>query len=155
MVAVVLKEFGELVAERWWVFLGEGRVPGRIFDPDEHAHFVGQFEVALRGNPEAELHQVKALRPDQLELCAPGGLARVGRKQRRRIAPVENAADAERLAIEPEFLAVSFQRPESGDGSDGVAVLAGQRDLNLVETWPRRGPQSGLGHDYTGLESVV
>ena len=120
MIAIVREELGELARRVGPVLLVELRVPGRVLLPDEHAHFVAQIEELARRQPEAELHAVEAHRFRELDVALPAGAIGHRRESRRIEAPIEHAANDERLAVEQQLAALRFDRAEGGASDDAL-----------------------------------
>ena len=109
------------------------RMPRGILHPDEHAQFVGQFEISLRRNPKAEFHHVEAAAAGELEFLPPSRLARVRRGQRRRITPIEHAANLQRPAVEPQLRAEDLDAAKAHARVNPVAALAAHGDLQFIK----------------------
>ena len=133
VIAVVVEELAELASQRLDELPRKRRMPGGILHPDEHAQFVGQFEVSLGRNPEAELHRVEAAAAGELDLLPPNRLARIGRRQRRRVTPIQHAADLQRPAVEPQLRAERLDRAKADAGANAVAMLCRPGQLHLVQ----------------------
>ena len=102
MISVVAEEFIELFFQRWQGLLGPLRVPGRVLDPDQDAHFVGHLQVAFGWHPKAEFHEIKTEVFDGLQFLAPVLGVQARSEAWRSIAPVQDAADDEGFAVEDQ-----------------------------------------------------
>ena len=102
MISVVAEELIELFFQSWQGLLGPLRVPGRVLDPDQDAHFVGHLQVAFGWHPKAEFHEIKTEVFDGLQFLAPVLRVQARSEAWRSIAPVQDAAHDEGFAVEDQ-----------------------------------------------------